>query len=150
MAVPTDPEKRKYMFTDDMRFLQKAIVRHPTQDKFLALKRNADAHARPGTWDLPGGNVLFGENHLDSLMKEISEETSLKVKGVQPIRVSTRFDGQIYHLFIGYSCKATSSKVKISDEHSEHRWVTKDEFLKLESADFLIDLVNQASQHGQD
>ena len=144
MAVPTDPDKRIYMFTDDMKFLQKAIVRHPTQEKFLALRRLADAHSRPGCWDLPGGNVLFGENHLDSLMKEIIEETSLKVKDARPIQVSTRFERQIYHLFIGYSCKATSSKVKLSDEHQEYRWVTKDEFLTLESADFLIGLVKHS------
>lgn len=141
MAAPTEPEKRRYMFTDDMKFLQKAIVHHPRQDKFLALRRSDDAYSRPGSWDLPGGNVLFGESHLASLMKEISEETSLKVKDVRPIQVATKYEKQTYYLFIGYSCQATSSKAKTSDEHQEYRWVTKDEFLKLESADFLIDLV---------
>ncbi len=142
MAIPTDPEKRKYMFTDDMKFLQKAAVYHPKQNKILILRRPAEAHSRPNCWDLPGGNVLFGEKHADSLTKEISEETSLKVKDVQPIQVVTNYEKQIYYLFIGYSCRATSSKVKISDEHSEYRWATKEEFLKLESADFLIELVN--------
>ncbi len=143
MAAPKDPEKRKYMFSDDMKFLQKTVVYHPKEDKILALRRPSNAHARPNCWDLPGGNVLFGESHLDSLLTEIAEETSLKVKDVRPVQVVTNYEKDTYYLFIGYSCRATSSKVKISDEHSEYRWVTTEEFLKLESADFLMDLVRQ-------
>ena len=141
MTIPTDPKKRKYMFSDDMKFLQKAVVYHPTQDKFLALQRPANAYSRPNCWDLPGGNVIFGENYLESLIKEIREETSLKVNEVKPIQVVTNFEKGIYYLFIGYICKATSSKIKLSEEHSSEKWVTKKEFLKLESADFLMDLV---------
>ena len=141
--MPKDPEKRKYMFTDDMKFLQKAVVYHPKQDKFLALRRTSTAHSRPNCWDLPGGNVLFGENHLHSLTKEIAEETSLKVKNILPIQVVTDYRKSTYSLFIGYSYKATSSRVKLSDEHSEYKWVTKTEFLKLDSAGFLRDLVNE-------
>ena len=80
---------------------------------------------------------------MDSLKKEVAEETSLKIKNVRPIQVVTNFENGIYYLFIGYSCKSTSSKVKISNEHSEYKWVTKAEFLKLESADFLMNLVKQ-------
>ena len=141
MAVPKDPEKRKYMFSEDMKFLQKAVVYHPKENKLLVLRRPPTAHSRPKCWDLPGGNVLFGKNHLDSLLSEIAEETSLKVRDVQPIQVVTNYEQDTYFLFIGYSCKATSSKVEISDEHSEYKWVTTEEFLKMESADFLMDLV---------
>lgn len=143
MPKPTDPKKHAYMFTDDIKFLQKAVIYHPTENKFLALKRPANAFSRPNCWDLPGGNVLFGQLHLDSLQEEIREETSLKVTDVKPIQVVTSHDKEkeVYNLFIGYKSIATSPDVKISDEHSEFKWVTKDEFLKLESADFLQDLV---------
>lgn len=143
MAVPKDSEKRKYMFSDDMKFLQKAVIYHPKENKILALRRQSDAHSRPNRWDLPGGNLLFGKNNLDSLVSEIAEETSLKVEDIRPIQVVTKYEKGIYYLFIGYSCKAISSNVKISDEHSEYRWVTAEEFLKLESADFLMDLVRK-------
>ncbi|MDP3026201.1 MAG: NUDIX domain-containing protein [Nanoarchaeota archaeon] len=143
MTAPKNPEKRKYMFTDDMKFLQKIVIYNSKQDKFLVLKRPANAHSRPNCWDLPGGNVLFRENYLDSLTREVVEETSLKIKNVRPIQVVTNFENRIYYLFIGYSCRAASSRVKISKEHSEYKWVTKAEFLRLESANFLIDLVKQ-------
>jgi 8-oxo-dGTP pyrophosphatase MutT (NUDIX family) len=141
MAAPKDPEKRKYMFSEDIKFLQKVVVYHPKENKILALRRSSDAHARPNLWDLPGGNVLFGDSHLDSLLSELDEETSLKVKDVRPIQVVTNYGNDIYYLFIGYSCKSTFSDVMISGEHSEYRWVTAEEFLKFESADFLVNLV---------
>lgn len=143
MVVPKDSEKRKYMFSEDMKFLQKAVVFHPKENKILILKRPSSAYSRPGCWDLPGGNVLFGENHLNSLLSEIDEETSLKVADVLPIQVVTNYEKDIYYLFIGYSCRATSSNVEISDEHSEYMWVTVEEFLKLKSADFLMDLIGK-------
>ncbi|MFH1431730.1 MAG: NUDIX domain-containing protein [archaeon] len=125
MPLPKNPKKRKYMFTDDIKFLQKAIVLHPKKDQFLALKRPKDAPSRPDCWDLPGGNVLFGTLHLDSLTEEIREETSLEVEDIKPIYVSTKYDHE----------KKT--------EHTGFMCVTKEEFLNLKSADFLIDLVNR-------
>ena len=91
---------------------------------------------------MPGGNVLFGELHLDSLHEEIFEETSLNVENIFPIQVITNFekDKEIYYLFIGYRCNAISLEVKISDEHSEYKWVSKSEFYKMKSADYLVDL----------
>lgn len=77
MPKPNDPEKQKYMFADDIKFLQKAVVFHP-EDKslFLALKRSPDS-SRSSDWDLAGGNVLYGELHDESLRKEIQEEADL-------------------------------------------------------------------------
>jgi len=141
MAIPKNPKKRKYMFSDDMKFLQKAVVYHPTQNKFLALRRSLSDPSRPNCWDLPGGNVLFGKIHSASLEKEIFEEASLKIKHIRPIQVITNYIKKVYYLFISYKCKAISQKVKLSREHSEYKWVTKREFLKLKSADFLVDLV---------
>ena len=143
MAIPKDPKKRNHMFSDDMKFLQKAVIYHPNENKFLVLKRSPNEKARPNNWDFPGGNVLFGEDYSDSLTQEIKDETLLKIRDLQPIQVVTNYVDKIYYLFIGYSCKATSKNVKISKEHSEYKWVTVEEFLKLESADFLIDLVKE-------
>ena len=43
------------MLTDDVKFLQKGIVLHPTNDAlFLALVRSADDPSRPNDGDLPG------------------------------------------------------------------------------------------------
>lgn len=144
MPKPIELEKQKYMFTDDIKFLQKAVVFHPDKKGlFLALKRSANSFSRPNDWDLAGGNVLFGETHEESLRKEIREESNLEVENLIPAQVVTSYDKEkeIYYLFIGFYCKARNFEVKISDEHSEFRWVTKDEFIGLKPAQYLIDLL---------
>ncbi len=147
MPRPTDLEKQKYMFTDDIKFLQKAVVFHHNRDDlFLALKRSPNSFTRPNDWDLAGGNVLFGELHEDSLRKEIKEEANLGVGAFMPVQVITTYEKEkgIYYFFIGFYCQAKKEEVKISDEHSEYRWVTKEEFIGLKPAQYLVDLVNAA------
>jgi 8-oxo-dGTP diphosphatase len=146
MPKPVDKEKQKYMFTDDIKFLQKAVVFHPeNEDLFLALKRSSISHSRPNEWDLPGGNVLFGELHENSLRKEISEEANLEIEKICPMQVVTNYDKtkEIYYIFIGYRCKAKTDQIKISEEHSEYKWVDKKEFISLRPAQFLIDLAEE-------
>ncbi|MFA6005350.1 MAG: NUDIX domain-containing protein [Patescibacteria group bacterium] len=146
MPAPTDPKKAHFMFMDDMKFLQKAILYHPTENKFLILKRRPEELHRPNTWDLPGGNITYPEEHTDGILREIKEETGLAVTDLRPIQVRTNYNNEekIYYLFIGHIGKSASGVVALSEEHTEYKWVTKEEFLKLGSADFLIDLVSQS------
>ena len=144
MSAPTDPSKAHFMFTDDIKFLQKAIIYHPTENKFLALKRWSGDERRPNSWDLPGGNISFPEEHITGILREIKEETGLIIDNLRPIQVRSNFNKteNIYYLFVGHLGKAKTDKVVLSKEHTEYRWVTKEEFLKLTSAEFLMDLVS--------
>lgn len=131
------------MFSDDMKFVQKAVVFHPVEKtKFLILKRSEHDHWRAGEWDLPGGNVHFGELHDDSLRKEIKEEADLEVGDLTPLHVKTDFNRQqgYYYIAIKYMCTATSEKVHVGDEHTAYRWVTKEEFKELDTANFLPEI----------
>jgi 8-oxo-dGTP pyrophosphatase MutT (NUDIX family) len=144
MSLPKDPEKRNYMFSDDMKISQKAVVFHPQNPKlFLALKRWPGDKSRANKWDLPGGNLNFGQETEPGLRREIREETSLEVRDIKPTKVWSRYfrDTKVYHLFIGYTCTAKNDKVALSHEHTEFLWMTKHEFLQLKSADFLMEMV---------
>lgn len=144
MPKPSNPDKQKYMFTDDIKFLQKAVVFEPgNKNQFLALKRAPDSFSRPNDWDLPGGNVLFGELHEASLRKEIKEESNLEVGALHPVEVVTNYNDKkaIYFIFIGFYCRAQAKNVKTSQEHTEHRWVSREEFIELRPAQYLLDLV---------
>ena len=135
------------LFSENVKFFQKAVISHPDSEKFLALKRVGTDPIKPNCWDLPGGNVASGELHDAAIHREIFEEASLKVKDLQPVQVVTNFVDGIYRLFIGYRGIALSSDVVLSPEHTEYRWVTTDEFLSLESADLLVSLVTHLSRH---
>lgn len=144
MPKPTDRKKQKYMFTNDIKFLQKAVIIHPNKPElFIALKRSSNSMSRPNDWDLAGGNVLFGELHEDSLRKEISEETGLSVDYFIPVQIITNYDKEkeVYYIFNGFYCRARNASIKISGEHSEFRWVIKEKFVSLKPAQYLVDLV---------
>lgn len=150
MAKPTDPSKHNYMFSDDMKFLQKVVVFHPTDpNKILILKRSMDSFSRPGDWDFPGGNVLFGELHEDSALREIKEETGLVLSELHPIQIISRFNEQadIYYLFINYRARANSDQITTSHEHTEYRWVTIEEFEALHPVDFMLETAKAAFNH---
>jgi 8-oxo-dGTP diphosphatase len=49
--------------------------------KFLMQKRQG-AHGS-GTWSLPGGHLEFGESFTDTAIREVIEETNLKIKNLR-------------------------------------------------------------------
>lgn len=102
--------------------------------KILALRRSATDPRRPLTWDLPGGNIEEGEVMLDGLKREIFEETGLEASDIKIFdAMSDNYKGG-YHIQISYTGKVDNEDVKLSDEHDEYRWLTKEEFLALESS----------------
>ncbi|GAB4146156.1 MAG: hypothetical protein OHK0017_06350 [Patescibacteria group bacterium] len=137
MAKPQDRAKWAYMFSDDVKFTQKIILLKPnTPQYFLILKRAIESKTRPNDWDLPGGNVLYGENNLDSLQKEVFEETGLRIKQqiIKPVLVHTalRPEKGFYLVYIGHVYQLQSEEdIFLSTEHTEFKWVTATEFLNL-------------------
>lgn len=121
-------------------FLQKAIIVNPDK-KILALKRTAGDHDRSECWDLPGGTYELGEDVIDAIKREITEETSLAVRSLQPIHVASgvgspnEFMSGENVFAVTYLCRDWSGEVKISDEHTEYKWMTPEEFLTLNFGD---------------
>lgn len=122
------------MFTNNIKFFQKAALFHPHKPCLLTLKRHPD-DSSPNQWDLPGGNVDFGELHLVALEREILEETGLSVIGLRVVDVVTKFDPkiQVYILFIGYQGRATSEAVQLSQEHIAYQWVSAADYVALDA-----------------
>ena len=79
--------------------------------------------------DLPGGRIQEGESNLiASFKREISEEIGLNISIGQPLTTWTwRLDkDQSPVLLIGYSCFYISGEIRLSSEHSEYLWLTKE------------------------
>jgi 8-oxo-dGTP pyrophosphatase MutT (NUDIX family) len=133
-----------------VQFLQKAVVWNPDGGTFLALRRSLDDPVRSGRWDLPGGNVSYGEDHREAILREIREETGLEVIDLQPVHVKTEMyrGGEVYLIFVGHRCQALSDTVTLSEEHIDYRWVTGDEFPALEELAMLTDLVAEVTKLG--
>lgn len=122
---------------------QKTLVFN-SEGKFLTLLRNKDAPTRPLTWDLPGGEFEAGEDPIESVRREIREETDIAVTKLHPVVVYGEYNtSKEYWLTIMYTACAQNTDIRLSYEHKKHQWVTESEFLALESSDKWQKLVKQ-------
>ena len=92
--------------------------------KALLLKRSNYMKKYAGEWDLPGGHVQEEESIEDGLRREVEEETGLKIKS--PKKLSS--DGRMHY----YRAEADSSEVKLSEEHTEYKFVSAEDLEEME------------------
>ena len=111
-------------------------------DLFLVVKRNEKDDLYPGAWEFPGGHLEDGETLKDGLKRELIEEIGY-IEDFNPIithyfdEVKEKNNELIHILEIDFIINVDKSKVnvKLSEEHSDYKWVTKnfdylDEFIK--------------------
>ena len=114
---------------------QKAVLVRE-DGRILALRRSNTDPNRPLSWDLPGGDVEFGEDLTESIKREVREEAGIEVQEV------TLFDAMgwvtpqnEYWVSLGYTARVPQDTgVTISWEHDQYEWLTKKEFLQRESS----------------
>ena len=127
----------KYMKT---RIVLTGILRD--NDLFLVVKRNENDDLYPGAWEFPGGHLEDGETLKYGLKRELMEEIGY-TEDFNPIithyfdEVKEKNNELIHDLEIDFIVNVDKSKVnvKLSEEHSDYKWVTKDsdyldEFIK--------------------
>ena len=111
------------------------------KDLFLVVKRNENDDLYPGAWEFPGGHLEDGETLKDGLKRELKEEIGF-TEDFNPIithyfdEVKEKNNELIHDLEIDFIVNVDKSKVnvKLSEEHSDYEWVTKD-------SDYLDDFI---------
>ncbi|MGD0395878.1 MAG: NUDIX domain-containing protein [Nitrososphaerales archaeon] len=94
-----------------------------------------------GRWDFPKGNMEDGETELQTVIREVGEETSLKGIILLPgfrkvIEYFYRREGKNIHKQVVYLlAKTANDKVKISFEHQGFGWFTYSEAVARASYD---------------
>jgi|TARA_B100000315_G_C14080040_1_gene364461 8-oxo-dGTP diphosphatase len=88
-----------------------------------------------GTWDLPGGKLMRGEDVEEGLVREILEETGLETspKALLDCFVRHRKNGK-GKLVVTYLCDevAGGDEIELSEEHVEARFYSADEVFDLD------------------
>lgn len=95
----------------DSKEIAKAVLYK--DDKVLLLKRSDYMKKHAGEWDLPGGHIIEGENLVDGLIREVWEETGLRIK--DPVKLHSKGNDTYY------KAELPEDNVELSDEHTEHK-----------------------------
>lgn len=103
------------------------------KDLFLIVKRNENDNLYPGAWEFPGGHLEDGETIKEGLKRELLEEIGFTDEFNPRItyyydEIKSKNGELIYNLEIDFIINVDRSnlEIKLSNEHSEYKWVTKD------------------------
>lgn len=115
----------------------KVLLRN-AEGKYLLIRRSTDKYQEvQHTWDIPGGRIDSSTELLSNLKREIDEETGLQMMttpelvGAQDI-FNTEQNRHIVRLtYVGNA----EGEPRLSEEHTEYKWVSFGELSTLENLD---------------
>lgn len=97
-----------------------AVVHDATGRLLLVRRANPPAQ---GTWSLPGGRVEVGEDDETAVVREVAEETGLRVAALGVVGVVERDapDGAIY-VITDLACRVIDGDLTAGDDASDAGW----------------------------
>ncbi len=105
------------------------------QDDLVLCALRSEHMSLPGKWEFPGGKLELNELPEEALIREINEELNIEIKIIEalPIAEHAYVPEKIIQL-IPYRCVTVSDENPTPTEHSELRWMKKDDLLQLDWA----------------
>ena len=102
-------------------------------NKVLLARRSTGDINVFGKWEFPGGKVEPDENEFKAIEREIQEEFELIIKAIEFITNNVcEYPTKVIDLRL-YKCDYVSGEFNLHD-HSEYKWVYKDELLEYDLA----------------
>jgi len=108
-----------------------ALAFHPEGERILLVK--ASRGFTKGMWNIPGGFVTYAESPELAMVREMEEETGVRLRLEKLLGVFTQKFGSPYymrgHMFLA---RATNTDLQLQeDEIAEAQWFTLDEARRL-------------------
>lgn len=114
--------------------------------KVLIAKRSTGDPNVLEKWEFPGGKVESGENEFQAIEREIKEEFELEIKAKELlINNVCEYPKKTVDLRL-YSCEYITGDFNLHD-HSEYKWVDKDELLNFDLAPADIPLAKYVKEN---
>ena len=106
-------------------------------NRILLLKVRSKSSHDAEKWEIPGGKVKKGEFFDQALKREFMEETGLEINidslynVIQNDYVACKTNEDIKSIQLIMKVSSKTDEVKISKEHDDYRWFTKEELKEL-------------------
>lgn len=97
------------------------------KSKFLLILRPSNEENFPSLWAFPGGKPELEETVVDTIRREVMEETGLELRDEVAFLDTYTFGKSIGLAFL---VRAKNNDVKISSEVLEYRWISSLDELK--------------------
>jgi 8-oxo-dGTP diphosphatase len=105
------------------------------QDNLVLCALRSERMSLPGKWEFPGGKLEVNELPEDALIREIKEELNIEIKIIEALPISEHaYVAEKVIRLIPFRCTIVSDDSPSATEHSELRWMKKDELLLLDWA----------------
>ena len=126
---------------EDYRLSVKAFILDENEN-LLIIKRSGNVDHNPDVWELPGGKIMPGDDPFKALTIETRCETDLKINIMYPLSVRhfQRDNGEIITMLV-FVCNPVNKTIKLSERHSEYKWVSIEESEKLLSQFFKYEVI---------
>jgi len=113
----------------------KALIKN-SKEEILLVKRSNYVSWYSGKWENPGGRLKPGEDIATVLEREVLEEVNVAINFNKiPFWVETRMsiqDKNMPVIMLFYESTIKSGEIKLGEEHTEYKWVSIEEALKMQ------------------
>jgi len=76
-------------------------------------------------WFTPGGRIFKDEKLEDTVKRVLSMETGLQPTNITQISTMSHMWPEVHTVTTYYKVEADSDKVKLDEQHRDHRWINK-------------------------
>lgn len=104
--------------------------------KFLILRRSPEKYSEVEShWEFAGGRINPGSILFENLKREVMEETGLEIIGEPKLITAQDIIRPHKHIVRLTYTGFADGEVKLSDEHSEYKWLSLEDVKTLEPMD---------------
>jgi ADP-ribose pyrophosphatase YjhB (NUDIX family) len=106
-----------------------------------------------GRWVVPGGTVELGETLEEALVREMEEETGLRVEPIELLTVFDRIerdgDRVVYHyVIVDYLCRWSSGAAKAASDALDVAWASPADLARFDLPAKALEVVLEAFRRG--
>ena len=120
-----------------------AVIKNDNGEIFCC--KRGPGRALEGFWEFPGGKVESHETHEETIIREIKEELNSIIKPLKYLGISNYdyndLDKPFSITMYAYECELIKGDLELT-EHTEKKWVKKEELNSLKFAPADLPIVN--------